>query len=228
MNTKMNTTDTTAVDPADIERIAEDIEVALLCSDAPLGIEQLAQIIGDDASVDAVRAAVEHLEVSRWSGRKIHLLKSSLGYQLVSTPDATPIVLRCKKIKPTKLSRALLEVLAIIAYHQPVTRGDIEKIRGVAVSINHLATLTEYEWIREVGRRETPGYPRLYATTKKFLSDLNLDSLRDLPDLQELNEQAQQALADTVEEAAEDSTEDNVEGSVAEENTTATPPTSEV
>src|SRR6185369_13743044 len=122
-----------------------------------------------------------------WSSRKVELVQVASGWRFQGKRDVQPYLDRLSPEKPPKYSRAVMETLAIIAYQQPVTRGDIEAIRGVAVSTNVVKTLEDRQWIEVVGHRETPGRPALYATTKTFLDDLGLRSLAELPPLAELD-----------------------------------------
>lgn len=164
------------------------IEVALLTAGKPLDIRTLQRLLGEPA-VDkpAVVAALDQLQAD-WQARGLQLAKTASGYQFITHPDCVDIIRRLKSERPPKLSRSLMEVLAIIVYRQPVTRGDIEKIRGIAVSSSQINFLEEQGWIEEVGQRETPGRPSLFATTKVLLDDLGVESLEDLPPLEEIEE----------------------------------------
>ncbi len=122
-----------------------------------------------------------------WAGRKIELKQVASGWRFQGARSVQPYLDRLAPEKPPRYSRAVMETLAIIAYQQPVTRGDIEAIRGVAVSTNVIKTLEERQWVEAVGHRDTPGRPALYATTKAFLDDLGLRSLTELPPLAELD-----------------------------------------
>jgi segregation and condensation protein B len=122
-----------------------------------------------------------------WSGRKVELVQVASGWRFQGRGEIQPFLDRLSPEKPPRYSRAVMETLAIIAYQQPVTRGDIEAIRGVAVSTNVVKALEDRQWIEAVGHRETPGRPALYATTKTFLDDLGLTSLAELPPLAELD-----------------------------------------
>ena len=161
------------------------LEVALLAAGQPLTLKALKQVVGDKVSNDELRRGLEILKES-WRERGLSLIESAGGYQFVSRPEYLDYLHRLNPPRPPRLSRALLEVLSIIAYHQPVTRGDIEKIRGIAVSSSQFVFLEEMGWIEEVGQRETPGRPMLYATTKTFIDDLGLKSLDDLPPLTDI------------------------------------------
>ena len=154
------------------------VEFALLAAGEPLDIGELRRLTAGEEG--DVREALSALE-GDWSGRSMRLARAAGGWQLVSREGYAEYLRRLRPKKPPRLSRQLLEVLAVIAYQQPATRGDIEQARGVSVSALHLATLEEFGWIEEVGRRETPGRPALFGTTKTFLSDLAIASLDELP-----------------------------------------------
>ena len=154
------------------------VEFALLAAGEPLDIGELRRLTAGEEG--DVREALSELE-GDWSGRSMRLARAAGGWQLVSREGYAEYLRRLRPKKPPRLSRQLLEVLAVIAYQQPATRGDIEQARGVSVSALHLATLEEFGWIEEVGRRETPGRPALFGTTKTFLSDLAIASLDELP-----------------------------------------------
>ena len=155
------------------------VEFALLAAGEPLDIGELRRLTGGRGGRWCARA-LSALE-GDWSGRSMRLARGGGGWQLVSREGYAEYLRRLRPKKPPRLSRQLLEVLAVIAYQQPATRGDIEQARGVSVSALHLATLEEFGWIEEVGRRETPGRPALFGTTKTFLSDLAIASLDELP-----------------------------------------------
>lgn len=143
-------------------------------------IRALRQMLGGKFDARRIRTELDNLRAD-WQGRSMELTETAGGFQFVSRPEYAVYLRALAPVKPPRLSRQLMEVLAIIAYRQPATRGDIEKIRGVAVSSSQLAFLEECGWVEEVGRRETPGRPVLYSTTKTFLDDLGLLSLTDLP-----------------------------------------------
>ena len=155
-------------------------ELALLGAGQPLDLRTLKRVLECDSK--SLTQALTELQQD-WSDRALQLVQSAGGYQFISREEYSGIIRRLSPERPPRLSRSLLEVLAIIAYRQPVTRGDIEQIRGIAVSSNQIAFLEEQGWIEEVGRRETPGRPLLYATTNIFLDDLALNSLNQLPPL---------------------------------------------
>lgn len=159
------------------------LEAALLTAERPLAIAELRRLFADELSADTVRVLLEELRAD-WAGRGIELVALASGWRFQSTPAMRVYLDRLNPEKPPKYSRAVLETLAIIAYRQPVTRGDIEEIRGVMVSPQVIKTLEERGWIESIGHRETPGRPALFATTKAFLDDLGLRSLDELPPLE--------------------------------------------
>jgi segregation and condensation protein B len=159
------------------------LEAALLTAERPLAIAELRRLFADELSADTLRVLLEELRAD-WAGRGIELVALASGWRFQSTPAMRVYLDRLNPEKPPKYSRAVLETLAIIAYRQPVTRGDIEEIRGVMVSPQVIKTLEERGWIESIGHRETPGRPALFATTKTFLDDLGLRSLDELPPLE--------------------------------------------
>jgi segregation and condensation protein B len=163
-------------------KIKSIIEFSLLTAGEPLGMANLKRLLADDAEESVILAALAELE-NDWEERAMRLAKVASGYQFVSRSGYVDYLRRLQPQKNTRLSRPLLEVLAVITYQQPVTRGDVERVRGVAVSSVQIAALEELGWIEEVGRRETPGRPILYCTTKTFLNDLAVASLDALPSL---------------------------------------------
>lgn len=171
--------------PSTPETFKRVIETALLAAAAPMPVATLRRLFEDDPGADFVRRLLDELRVD-WEGRGIELVQTAGGWRFQTRPEYQVFLDRLKDEKPPKYSRAVLETLAIIAYRQPVTRGDIEDIRGVAVSPNVLKTLESRGWIDEVGHRDTPGRPALFATTRRFLDDLGLRSLTELPALTEI------------------------------------------
>lgn len=161
------------------------IEAALLSSVQPLSVADLRRLFDDVIDPDAIR---EHLAGLRsdWADRGVRLVELAGGWRFQTAPEVAQFLARLHPEKPPRYSRAVLETLAIVAYRQPVTRGDIEEIRGVTVSSNIIRSLEMRGWIDVVGHREVPGRPALYATTKAFLDDLNLRSLEELPPLADL------------------------------------------
>src|SRR5690606_1935356 len=160
------------------------LEAALLCSPQPLGVGELRKLFDDELGADAIRALLEELR-SDWNGRGVELVSLASGWRFQSTPQMAQWLGRLNPEKPPRYSRALLETLAIIAYRQPVTRGDIEEIRGVTVAGHLVRTLEERGWVEVIGHKDVLGRPELLGTTKQFLDDLGLRSLADLPPLLE-------------------------------------------
>ena len=168
--------------------IKEIIEAAILAADGPLSIQQLGDIF-EERSVSnlEIKQALTEIQKS-CEGRGFELKKVASGYRFQIRVEYSDWVSRLWKEKTPRYSRALLETLALIAYRQPITRGDIEDVRGVSVSSNIIRTLIERDWIKIVGHREVPGRPALYSTTKAFLDYFNLERLDQLPTLQEIKE----------------------------------------
>ena len=165
---------------------AKDIlEAALLTASSPLGLTELRRLFDEQIGADTLRALLEELRVA-WAGRPIELAVLSTGWRFQSRPEYAIYLARLNPERVPRYSRAVLETLAIIAYRQPVTRGDIEEIRGVAVSPQILKTLEERGWIDSIGQRDAPGRPSLFGTTRAFLDDLGLVSLEQLPPLDEM------------------------------------------
>ena len=174
----------------DIERV---VEAVLLAAADPVSVERLIRVFapGELPEADpqqAVRSALGEIEYAL-DGRGYELKRVASGYRLQVRQRYSPWVSRLLEEKPPRYSRALLETLALIAYRQPATRGDIEAVRGVAVSPNILRTIIERGWIRAVGQRETPGRPTLYGTTRAFLDYFGLQNLDALPPLARIREQ---------------------------------------
>lgn len=168
-----------------LEQLKMVLEAALLAAEAPLTLKQLARMFEQDLSADMLRRALEELRVA-WEGRSIALVQVAEGWRFQTREDVQPYLARLRNEKPPHYSRAVLETLAIIAYRQPVTRGDIEDIRGVSVNAQIIKSLEDRGWIESIGHRDVPGRPALYATTGHFLSDLGLRSLQELPPLEDL------------------------------------------
>jgi segregation and condensation protein B len=166
------------------EQLKTVLETVLLASTVPLTIAQLRKSVGEEFDPDTLRRTLDELR-NDWKGRGVELTQVAEGWRFQTRTDYQPWLDRINPEKPPKYSRAVLETLAIIAYRQPVTRGDIEAIRGVTVSSQILKTLEERGWIEAVGHKEVPGRPALYATTKTFLGDLGLRALEELPPLPE-------------------------------------------
>jgi segregation and condensation protein B len=161
------------------------LETALLAAGEPMPLAELKKLFDQEFDDDTWRTLLDDLRRD-WSQRGVELVQLATGWRFQTRPEYQDFLDRLKNEKPTRYSRAAMETLAIIAYRQPVSRGDIEDIRGVAVSPNVLKTLEARGWIDVVGHRDAPGRPALYATTKKFLDDLGLRSLSELPPLTEI------------------------------------------
>lgn len=171
------------------------LETALICTQEPLKIGDLRKLFADDISADTVRNLLEDLR-HEWSGRGVELVGLASGWRFQSKPAMRTYLDRLHPEKPPRYSRAVLETLAIIAYRQPVTRGDIEEIRGVTVNTQVVKQLEDRNWIEVIGHRDVPGRPALYATTRQFLDDLGLKSLDELPPLDDpSNQLGEQLLA---------------------------------
>jgi segregation and condensation protein B len=168
--------------PTEAKRI---IEAALLSSQEPLSLADLKRLFEDEIDLDTLRRLLDELREG-WSDRAVELVNTASGWRFQTRPEFQPFVERLNPDKRPRYSRAVMETLAIIAYRQPVTRGDVEDIRGVVVSTQIIQTLESRGWIDVVGHRDTPGRPALYATTKSFLDDLGLLSLQELPPLEEI------------------------------------------
>jgi segregation and condensation protein B len=158
----------------------------LLTAGEPLPLAQLGKLFDPPLDADVVRRVLDELK-TEWAERSVELQQVASGWRFQARSDVQQYLDRLTPEKPPRYSRAVMETLAIIAYRQPVTRGDIEAIRGVVVSTNVLRTLEERQWVEAVGHRETPGRPALYATTKTFLDDLGLRSISELPPLADLD-----------------------------------------
>ncbi|EIF31598.1 segregation and condensation protein B [Burkholderia sp. Ch1-1] len=158
------------------------LETALICAQEPLKLGELRKLFADGVSADTVRTLLEDLKQD-WSGRGVELVGLASGWRFQSKPAMRSYLDRLHPEKPPKYSRAVLETLAIIAYRQPVTRGDIEEIRGVTVNTQVVKQLEDRNWIEVIGHRDVPGRPALYATTRQFLDDLGLTALDELPPL---------------------------------------------
>lgn len=182
--------------------LASLIEAFLLASGKPQSLERLYELFeeAERPAPTVFKKALAALEKS-CAGRAFELKEVASGYRLQIRETYAPWVGRLWEERPQRYSRALLETLALIAYRQPITRGEIEDVRGVAVNSNIVKTLMEREWIRIVGYREVPGRPAMFATTKAFLDHFNLRSLDELPPLAELREMEPQVLADDPDEA---------------------------
>lgn len=167
--------------------IKRALEAALLASQQPMTPGELRKMFDEELSAETLRKLLDEIR-EEWRDRAVELVQLASGWRFRTRPEYLPYLERLNPEKPQKYSRAVLETLAIIAYRQPVTRGDIEDIRGVVVNANVIKTLEERGWIDIVGHRETPGRPALFATTKQFLDDLGLRSLSELPPLDEIKQ----------------------------------------
>ncbi len=165
----MNTTDAKRV-----------LETALICAQQPLTLRELGVLFNGVLAADSLKLMLVELQ-DDWSGRGVELVHVASGWRFQSRPDMREYLDRLHPEKPPRYSRATLETLAIIAYRQPVTRGDMEDIRGVTINSLLLKQLEDRGWVEVIGHRETVGRPALYATTRQFLDDLGVDSLADLP-----------------------------------------------
>ncbi|MBW6390824.1 SMC-Scp complex subunit ScpB [Billgrantia antri] len=179
------------------DSLDEILEAALLAAAEPLSLERLEGLFDDHERPQrrTLREALERVAVRHDRGA-MELIETASGYQLRIRPRLSPWVSRLWDERPQRYSRALLETLALIAYRQPVTRGDIEEVRGVAVSSSIMRTLAERGWIRVVGHRDVPGRPAVYATTRQFLDDFGLKTLDELPPMHELKGMAEPIFED--------------------------------
>ncbi|AZG09307.1 SMC-Scp complex subunit ScpB [Pigmentiphaga sp. H8] len=159
------------------------LETALLCAQEPLQLSELRKLFADEVGNDTLRGLLQDIHQS-WAERGIELVALASGWRFQSRPAMRPYLERLNPERPPKYSRAVMETLAIVAYRQPVTRGDIEEIRGVTVSSQVIKTLEDRGWIEVIGHRDAPGRPALFGTTRHFLDDLGLKALDELPPLE--------------------------------------------
>lgn len=171
----------------DLQQVKRVLEAALLTASEPVPVSDLKKLFDEELSSDILRNILTEL-AHDWEGRSIELVNVASGWRFRARPEYQRLLERLNPYKPPRYSRAVMETLAIIAYKQPVTRGDIEDIRGVVVSTNVIKALEARGWIDVVGQREVPGRPELFATTRQFLDDLNLRSLTELPPLEDLGQ----------------------------------------
>lgn len=165
------------------------LETALLTAGHPLSVRELRMLFGDELGADTLRQMLQDLQLA-WASKGLELTHVASGWRFQSRPELRPYLDRLYPEKPPKYTRAVLETLAIIAYRQPVTRGDMEDIRGVAINSQILKQLEDRGWVEVIGHRETVGRPNLYATTRQFLDDLGLEALYQLPLLSQANGQS--------------------------------------
>ena len=175
----MNTTDAKRV-----------LETALICSQQPLALREMRVLFNDELGADTIKALLAQLQ-DDWAQRGVELVQVATGWRFQSRPQMREYLDRLHPEKPPKYTRAVLETLAIIAYRQPTTRGDMEEIRGVTINTQILKQLEDRGWVEVIGHREAPGRPALYATTRQFLDDLGLESLDQLPVLESPAQQAE-------------------------------------
>ncbi|HQT80722.1 MAG TPA: SMC-Scp complex subunit ScpB [Ferrovaceae bacterium] len=163
------------------------IEASILVAEEPINIGFLKKLFAGQFEHNHIQQWLQELQQD-WQGRGVELVEVATGWRFQTKAEVQDKINAVNPEKPPKYSRAVMETLAIIAYRQPVTRGDIEEIRGVAVASNVIRTLEARGWVEVLGHREVPGKPALYGTTKQFLDDLNIHSLSDLPPLMDLQE----------------------------------------
>jgi len=166
-------------------KIKQIIEVALLTNSQPLSVDDFKKMFDQDIERSTIRMLLDEIKQD-WEYKALDLVQVAHGYRFQSKLEFSEFLKKLNPDRVPKYSRAVLEVLAIIAYRQPVTRGDIEKIRGVSLNPNSLKQLIEREWVDIIGQKEVPGRPSLYATTKYFLDDFGLKSLSQLPEYKDL------------------------------------------
>lgn len=171
---------------ADAKRI---LETALICSTQPLPVRELRVLFGDELGADTIKTLLVELQED-WAQRGLELVSVGTGWRFQSRPEMRDHLDRLHPEKPPRYTRAVLETLAIIAYRQPVTRGDMEDIRGVTINSLIIKQLEDRGWVEVIGHREAPGRPALFATTRQFLDDLGLESLDQLPLLTDPAQQA--------------------------------------
>lgn len=208
-----------------IEQAKRIIESTIFFSGKPISIKEMELVFDeeDEINAEAIKKLIGMIE-DDYRGRGIELVEVSSGYRFQVCSDLAPWVSRMMTEKPARYSRALLETLALVAYKQPITRAEVEEVRGVAVSTNIIRTLEEREWIKVIGHRDVPGKPALFATTKTFLDDMNLKSLTELPTLaeiqdlddQQLSQQLSLALTETAKSPDSDSAASHAEAEAQE------------
>lgn len=179
------------------DQVLRILETALLCGQQPLTIRDIQTLYQDALSEPDIRVMLAELSTS-WEGKGVELVEVATGWRFQSRVEMREFLDRLHPEKPPRYTRATLETLAIIAYRQPVTRGDMEDIRGVTINSLLLKQLEDRGWVEVIGHREAPGRPALFATTKQFLDDLGLSSLGDLPPLEAMGQANAEMLADAV------------------------------
>ncbi len=195
------------------------IEAALLSAAQPLSVSDLRRLFDDEIGADTVRGLLEEIG-DAWRDRGLRLVALAGGWRFQTSPEASAHIARLNAEKPPRYSRAVMETLAIIAYRQPVTRGDIEEIRGVTVSSNVVKSLEDRGWIETIGHKDVIGRPALLATTRQFLDDLGLRSLEELPPLERRGEHVTEEVAQLeLEHAGEAAQGLGVEGVTMDEAT---------
>lgn len=207
----------------DLAQVKKALEAVLLASPEPVAVSELRKMFDTPIATETLHKVLEELR-AEWQGRGVELINVASGWRFCTRPEYQKFLDRLNPQKPPRYSRAVMETLAIVAYRQPVTRGDIEDIRGVTVSSNIIKTLELRGWIDVVGNREVAGRPALYATTKSFLDDLNLRSLEELPPLEELGTLVEHA--DTV--PAPESAADRAIPAVLESEAASAAPTAQL
>ncbi|MBT0570641.1 SMC-Scp complex subunit ScpB [Curvibacter sp. CHRR-16] len=188
------------------------LETALICAAQPLSVRSMRELFSDALGADTIKAMLESLQAD-WAPRGVELVCVASGWRFQSRPEMRVFLDRLNPEKPPKYSRATLETLAVIAYRQPVTRGDIEDIRGVTVSSLLIKQLEDRGWIEAIGHKDAPGRPTLFATTKQFLDDLGLAALDQLPLLTQPD--AQDALGAVLPDLAGDTSADVLQATAA-------------
>lgn len=180
----INTMENSPDNISNIKVLKRIFEAAILVAEEPISAEKLSQLFPEDErpSIKEIRRVIEDL-CKDYEGRGIELKETASGYRFQVQSDLGPWMHQMGREKPPRYSRAFLETLALIAYKQPITRAEIEEIRGVAVNVNALKTMQDRNWIKVIGHKDVPGKPAIYGTTKEFLDYFNLKSLAELPDL---------------------------------------------
>jgi segregation and condensation protein B len=174
-------------EPQNTVELKQVLEAALLTAGQPLSLDDMLKLFAGRMERTTLRMLLDELKVD-WSEKTLELVQVATGYRFQAKAQFSEFLTRLSPERQPKYSRAVMETLAIIAYRQPVTRGDIEQIRGVAVNPNVMRQLQERDWIDVVGQREVPGRPSLYATTKHFLDDFNLRALSELPAMEDFEQ----------------------------------------